>query len=96
MAVPDGGSRYQAVVNPTVVPTSFVLMYSGTEVWQLKESCSLPHRVVFLKDTWRFRGIEGETLCKLHDVGVRNIPLLLWHGDVPDLIPECERTIGRE
>ncbi|KAH9932694.1 uncharacterized protein BXZ73DRAFT_77412 [Epithele typhae] len=41
--------------------------------------------VVFLKDTWREleAECEGDILRRLHNLGVRNIPALAWHGDVP-------------
>ena len=54
------------------------------------------HRVVFLKDTWRGPiEIEGETLERLHMKGVRNIPSLVCHGDVPAFIPDVEYEFSR-
>ncbi|KAI0664001.1 hypothetical protein C8Q70DRAFT_905844 [Cubamyces menziesii] len=42
-------------------------------------------QVVFLKDTWRSyptKEREGDTLRRLNELGVRNVPLLGVHGDV--------------
>ncbi|TFK89719.1 hypothetical protein K466DRAFT_597544 [Polyporus arcularius HHB13444] len=52
-------------------------------------------RVVFLKDTWRsYSGRqEGVVIRELDVQGVRNVPLVLVHGDVPDSIPAEERTL---
>ncbi|RPD77918.1 hypothetical protein L226DRAFT_336365 [Lentinus tigrinus ALCF2SS1-7] len=52
-------------------------------------------RVVFLKDVWRSSAIEmeGEVLLRLHESGVRNIPSVLCHGDVPNHIPDVEYEI---
>ena len=33
---------------------------------------------------------EGEIISHLSQRGVRNIPLLLYHGDVPDFLPIAE------
>ncbi|RPD62295.1 hypothetical protein L227DRAFT_609533 [Lentinus tigrinus ALCF2SS1-6] len=54
-------------------------------------------RVVFLKDVWRSSAIEmeGEVLLRLHESGVRNIPSVLCHGDVPNRIPDVEYEIPR-
>ena len=49
------------------------------------------HRVLFLKDTWRLSpstGVEGETLRRLNDLGIRNVPHLVAHGDVPCVLPK--------
>ena len=60
---------------------------------------SSTHQVAFLKDTWRFTGypLEGDALEDMNAKGVRSIPSLLCHGDVPDVLPvdhrrrfECE------
>ncbi len=41
-------------------------------------------KVVFLKDTWRSSPQpEGVIIQELHERGVRNIPSLVCHGDVP-------------
>ncbi|RDX42645.1 hypothetical protein OH76DRAFT_1488526 [Lentinus brumalis] len=52
--------------------------------------------VVFLKDTWRAYppvDLEGETLKRMNEQGVCNIPALVCHGDVPDYIPHDEREV---
>lgn len=52
--------------------------------------------VVFLKDTWRAYSeleYEGVTLQRMNGLGVRNIPSLVTHGDVPDCIPADEHQI---
>ena len=54
------------------------------------------HGVVFLKDTWRTGDPEGEVMQHLHDKGVRNVPHLLYHGNVPGRIPECEYHFARK
>ncbi|OBZ71146.1 hypothetical protein A0H81_08671 [Grifola frondosa] len=45
------------------------------------------HQVVFLKDTWRYDGEdddrEGNILEGLNDLGVRYIPTVICHGDIP-------------
>lgn len=55
-------------------------------------------RVVFLKDTWRSSSseTEGEVLHRLGEAGVRNVPSVSWHGDVPNRIPNTEYHIPRE
>ncbi|OSD02405.1 hypothetical protein PYCCODRAFT_400579 [Trametes coccinea BRFM310] len=52
-------------------------------------------RVVFLKDCWRFywaEQIEGDILHGLNELGVRNVPLLAVHGDVPVVPSAGERA----
>ncbi|OSC97326.1 hypothetical protein PYCCODRAFT_1145209 [Trametes coccinea BRFM310] len=44
-------------------------------------------QIGFLKDTWRTcsqKEIEGDVLRGLNDLGVRNVPILAFHGDVAD------------
>ncbi|OSC97317.1 hypothetical protein PYCCODRAFT_1419686 [Trametes coccinea BRFM310] len=44
-------------------------------------------QVVFLKDTWRTPSqseTEGDVIGRLNELGVRNVPTLLSHGDVFD------------
>ena len=46
----------------------------------------LSRRVVFVKDTWRVgpsEGKEGDILKRMTELGVRNIPRVVVHGDVP-------------
>ncbi|OBZ71157.1 hypothetical protein A0H81_08678 [Grifola frondosa] len=55
------------------------------------------HQVVFLKDTWRYDGEdddrEGNILDGLNDLGVRYVPTVLCHGDVPkDALEQLERN----
>ncbi|KAI0629905.1 hypothetical protein C8Q77DRAFT_1139149 [Trametes polyzona] len=43
-------------------------------------------RVVFIKDTWRLNiegVVEGDILWHLNTLGIRNVPTLFMHGDVP-------------
>ncbi|RPD62303.1 hypothetical protein L226DRAFT_458441 [Lentinus tigrinus ALCF2SS1-7] len=52
--------------------------------------------VVFLKDTWRAYppvDLEGDTLKRMNDQGVRNIPTIVCHGDVPDYIPQDDQEV---
>ncbi|TFK87463.1 hypothetical protein K466DRAFT_662999 [Polyporus arcularius HHB13444] len=57
-------------------------------------------RVLFLKDTWRYRstdGLEGEILQRLRAAGVRNIPVVVAHSDVPrGLPPYDDRALSRD
>ncbi|KAJ2981291.1 hypothetical protein NUW54_g10892 [Trametes sanguinea] len=44
-------------------------------------------KVVFLKDTWRIAShseTEGDILRRLNELGVRNVPILAFQGDVVD------------
>ena len=53
-------------------------------------------RVVFLKDTWISdleTELEGDTLRRLADLGVRNVPSLVWHGHVPDRFTDKPRKL---
>ncbi|KAH9932697.1 uncharacterized protein BXZ73DRAFT_26216, partial [Epithele typhae] len=56
--------------------------------------------VVFLKDTWREPALEaeGDILRRLQNLGARNTPVLVWHGDVAWVIhyPKVRRPIDRE
>ena len=55
--------------------------------------------VVFLKDTWRAYppvDLEGETLKRMNEQGVRNIPAVVCHGDVPDYVPHDEHEVDRK
>ncbi|RDX49876.1 hypothetical protein OH76DRAFT_1482696 [Lentinus brumalis] len=74
------------VSRPVVSPSS--LIGRGTRgYWALDTSTG---QVVFLKDTWRFmksEELEGDTIRRLVDLGVRQIPSLVWHGDIPYHIP---------
>ena len=52
-------------------------------------------RLAFLKDTWRppsHTVTEGDTLLRLNDLGVRNVPELAAHGDVFDVRPGLANT----
>ncbi|KAH9932692.1 uncharacterized protein BXZ73DRAFT_46678 [Epithele typhae] len=48
--------------------------------------------IVFLKDTWRelTSKTEGDILRRLYDLGVRNIPSLVWQGDVPWVVRSAD------
>ena len=71
------------ISRPVVTPLSLV----GRGTWgywaiDLKDKC-----VVFLKDTWRDKSskeFEGDVLCRFFHKNVRNVPLVVWHGEVPD------------
>ncbi|KAI0352679.1 hypothetical protein OH77DRAFT_1460074 [Trametes cingulata] len=55
--------------------------------------------VVFLKDTWRIRTSmdpEGVILSHLNGLGVRNVPVLVMHGNVPDTMPRGTRQLARK
>ncbi|RDX49869.1 hypothetical protein OH76DRAFT_1438155 [Lentinus brumalis] len=70
------------VSRPVVSPLS--LSGRGTRGFWAVDVVS--RRVVFVKDTWRTghsEGKEGDTLKHLVEVGVRNIPHVVAHGDVP-------------
>lgn len=57
------------------------------------------HTVVFLKDTWRlppFHVSEGDTIRLLHSKDVRNIPSVIYYGDVPDFIPRKKHKFTRQ
>ena len=57
-------------------------------------------QVVFLKDTWPighfWHVTEGEALTRMERCGARNIPSLVWHGDVPVYKPCALRDFTRE
>ena len=91
-----GTIRRYIVSRPVVAPLH--LTGRGTRgYWAVDASDS---RVVFIKDTWRNCEImaswEGETLRSMHDQGVRHIPSVVCHGDLPDYFPEEPRPIARE
>ncbi|KAJ2992450.1 hypothetical protein NUW54_g7931 [Trametes sanguinea] len=75
------------VSRPVVSPLS--LTGRGTRgFWAVQATTG---RVVFLKDCWRFYPtveLEGDVLRRLNDLGVRNVPILTAHGDVP--MDPCE------
>ena len=57
----------------------------------------LSRRVVFVKDTWRTgpsEGKEGDTLKHMAELGVRNIPVVVEHGDVPTRIVGDEQSLS--
>ena len=78
------------VSRPVISP--LLLTGRGTRGYWAVDRAS--RRVVFLKDTWRSRLMEGETLEDLDAAGVRNVPVLISHGDVPDYFPEDERELA--
>ncbi|KAI0671005.1 hypothetical protein C8Q78DRAFT_974397 [Trametes maxima] len=71
------------ISRPVVSPLS--LWGRGTRgYWAV---CSTTGKVVFLKDTWRAYPdyeIEGNVLQRLNELDVRNVPVLVAHGDVQD------------
>ncbi|KAH9849514.1 hypothetical protein C2E23DRAFT_839569 [Lenzites betulinus] len=75
------------ISRPVVSPLS--LVSRGTRGYWAVESAS--SRLVFLKDTWHIVSegtgtVEGTILGHLNDLGVRNIPTLYAHGDVPEYV----------
>ncbi|KAI0366926.1 hypothetical protein BV20DRAFT_1038051 [Pilatotrama ljubarskyi] len=86
---PSDVRRY-IVSRPVVSPTS--LVGRGTRGYWAVDSTS--SQVVFVKDTWRLTsgGVEGDLLGHLHSIGVRNVPSMVVHGDVPEAINAGEVT----
>ena len=80
------------------VASSINLTGRGTRGWWGVDPST--RQVVFLKDTWRIGHYgyvtEGEALGRMGDAGVRNIPSLVWHGDVPSYIPRTLHEFTRE
>lgn len=84
--------HYYLASRPVISP--LFLACKGTRgFWAVD---AMTQRVVFLKDTWRIGGVEGDILERLNEKGIQNIPSVVWHGDVPDFIPESERPFERE
>ncbi|RDX40171.1 hypothetical protein OH76DRAFT_1490521 [Lentinus brumalis] len=76
------------VSRPVISPLT--LAGKGTKgFWAVDTST---HRVVFLKDTWRSHDEEGSVLASMIDKGVRNIPAVICHGDVPEEFPIQGKT----
>ncbi|RDX49871.1 hypothetical protein OH76DRAFT_1350143 [Lentinus brumalis] len=73
--------RRLLVSRPVVSPLS--LCGKGTRGFWAVDTHT--RRVTFLKDTWRSAAAdrEGVTLLHMAEVGVRNIPQVVAHGDVP-------------
>ncbi|TFK82040.1 hypothetical protein K466DRAFT_444550, partial [Polyporus arcularius HHB13444] len=88
-------SRRFLISRPVVPPLTMV--GRGTRgYWAVDTSTNA---VGFLKDTWRNRSVlevEGETLRRLGDLGVRHVPSLVWHGDIPSHFPEEQRRLTRD
>ncbi|CDO75295.1 hypothetical protein BN946_scf184654.g3 [Trametes cinnabarina] len=78
----SSATRRFIVSRPIVSPVS--LVGRGTRgFWAVDADTS---QVVFLKDCWRYYWapeVEGDILRRLNNLGVRNIPSLTTHGDVP-------------
>ena len=88
-----GPGRRFIVSRPVLSP--LFLTGRGTRgYWALDaQTC----RVVFLKDTWRRSPQrEGQFIQQLHESGVRNIPSLVCHGDVPQLASDGPEGNARE
>lgn len=89
--VPVSFARRFVVSRPVVSP--LYLESRGTRgYWAL---CCDTERVVFLKDSWREYStaeLEGDILEHLNDLGVRNVPLLVAHGDVPEEDDTFQKT----
>ena len=79
-------TRHFLFSRPVVTPLS--LTGRGTRgYWAIDTSTG---DVVFLKDTWRHDSVtevEGLTLRRLCDQGVRYVPSMIWHGDIPNRLP---------
>ncbi|RDX40170.1 hypothetical protein OH76DRAFT_1459575 [Lentinus brumalis] len=87
-AVAKGDTIRRYIVSRPVI-SPLCLVGKGTRgFWAVD---ALSRKVVFLKDTWRTLALEGDTLERLSEKGVRNIPPVEWHGEVPDFIPDEER-----
>ncbi|KAL7279685.1 hypothetical protein ACG7TL_006092 [Trametes sanguinea] len=90
-------SAFEAIVHRFIVSRPVVSPLSvtgrGTRgFWAVDAATG---QVVFLKDCWRFHvaaQVEGDVLRRLNDLGVRNVPVLMVHGDVPVTPPEAEST----
>ncbi|KAI0819185.1 hypothetical protein BC628DRAFT_1283133, partial [Trametes gibbosa] len=83
------GNVWRFIISrPVVTPLS--LVGRGTRGnWAVECTTS---RLVFLKDTWHvYSGgagtVEGDFLEHLNGLGVRYIPDMFTHGDVPDFVP---------
>ncbi len=79
------------------VASSMNLTGRGTRGWWAVDLST--RQVGFLKDTWRVGDYryepEGGTLDCMNQCGVRNIPTMVCHGDVPDYIPSEARDFTR-
>ena len=79
------------------VASSMTLTGRGTRGWWAVDLST--RQVVFLKDTWRVGDYryepEGGTLDRMHQCGVRNIPSVICHGDIPDYVPSDARDFTR-
>ena len=91
----EENTRRFFVSRPVVTP--LFLANRGTRGYWAVDSSS--HEVVFLKDTWRLTTsweVEGDTLRRLTDVGVRYVPSLVWHGDVPSVSLDKTHKLASE
>ncbi|RDX42650.1 hypothetical protein OH76DRAFT_1488529 [Lentinus brumalis] len=79
--------RRYLVSRPVISPLS--LVGKGTRGFWAVDSST--REVLFLKDTWRTLELEGHTLQRMSAEGVRNIPPVARHGEVPDYLPREER-----
>ncbi|KAI0712050.1 hypothetical protein C8Q76DRAFT_796938 [Earliella scabrosa] len=87
-AIANSETIHRYLVSRPVVSPLFLDGRGTRGFWAVDEATG---NVVFLKDTWRFGGLEGLTLAYMNEEEVRNVPVLANHGDVPDFIPESER-----
>ena len=86
--------RRLLVSRPVISPLS--LCGRGTRgFWAVDAST---RQVVFLKDTWRTptQDMEGQTLRCMAEAGVRNIPRVVVHGDVPRYFPQDGQDVSGE
>ncbi|RDX42627.1 hypothetical protein OH76DRAFT_1410972 [Lentinus brumalis] len=84
VATPKTVHRY--LVSRPVISPQFLHGRGTRAFWAVDASTN---QVAFLKDTWRFTGshLEGDVLEEMNAKNVRNIPSLLCHGEVPDVLP---------
>ncbi|KAL1939428.1 hypothetical protein VTO73DRAFT_9984 [Trametes versicolor] len=78
-------------------PVTSPMMLGGRATRGYWAAQASTRRLVFLKDTWRLPGeLEGDIIAGLHTAGVRNIPLLVAHGDVYHRLPTPGELRSRE
>ncbi|KAI9060873.1 hypothetical protein FKP32DRAFT_1730486 [Trametes sanguinea] len=88
VSVGDGDTsliRLYLVSRPIVSPIS-ATGRSTRSYWAVDKETG---RLVYLKDTWRYRTagaeMEGAVIAKLNEYGVRGVPGVIQHGHVPNI-----------
>ncbi|KAI0831732.1 hypothetical protein BC628DRAFT_1407361 [Trametes gibbosa] len=85
---PSRDNAWHFIISRPVV-TPLLLVGRGTRGnWAVECTTSC---LVFLKDTWHVLSegtgtVEGDILGHLNTLGIRNVPTLFTHGDIPDYI----------